>query len=1236
MGVVYESLDRERNTLVALKTLRNLGEGLNAERVLRLKNEFRALQDLQHANLVSLGELIEDAGHWFFTMELVEGVDFIDWVRPQPGGIDSRAADLDESALTAVDHHDTRPNGPAPKEVLEVSPTQSTESLAPLPPLDEARLREALRQLACGLSALHRAGKVHRDIKPNNILVQPDGRLVLLDFGLVTETTRGDWTSEGVVGTTDYMAPEQAASKPVGPEADCYAVGVVLYEALTGQVPFAGSTLEVMMKKQQDEPPAPRLLFPTVPLDLDRLCMDLLDHRPALRPTVADILARLGGVIAPPVHMRSGSFGPSTPFVGRDGELGELRRAFDDTLAGQTVTAHVQGESGVGKTALVRRFIKGVRDRHLQAVVLMGRCYERESVPFKAFDGIIEALSQYMVTMSDEDAAALLPLNASLLTQVFPVLRRVKAMAKAPRPYHDVLDPQQLRMRVFVAVRELLTRLAERHPLILVVDDFQWADADSLALLQEVARQPDAPRLLLMLIATLRGEQHAVMASGPSARHIRLSTLPPTDARQLATLLVKRLGGDPLLAEAIAADAGGHPLFMDELARHASSAGPRPAPVHLDDALKERIERLDRSERRLLELVAVAGGSLSQEMASRAAGMPSPEFDKRLASLRFGNLVMTKGDRRSDAVEPYHDRVRKAVLAHLDERTRREHHEQLALALEASGRADPEALAAHWRGAAELDHAAKYTVLAADRAARALAFDRAAALYRMALELLPSEREHQAHALRLRLADALVNSGRGAEAAEVYLRAADGAIAAQALDLKRRAAEQLLRCGHIDRALDLYSTIQRALGKPLAETPVRAVASLLYHRARIRLRGQRYKERDETEVVQRALSRIDTGFAVGLGLTTVDTIRAAELLSRQLLLALDAGEPYRVARALALEAALHAASHAASGRKRSTALVDAAQAIASRIDQPHALGLAKWAAGASAYLEGRWLDGLALNDQALAIYRDRCTGVAWEAASAQAFSLWSLHYLGDLAEIGRRLPALIKQARDRGDLYDATNLRTSHTNIWWLAIDDPACAASEVEQAILEWSPKGFHLQHYYELHALAQCDLYLGRGQAAHERVQARWSQMKRAYLFEVIGVALEMLFLRARTALAAATEKTATQPAMLDSALADARRLRAAKMPWSSALAELVSAGVCSLDGQRAIASSRYRDAAHMLNEAHMHLHAACARRRRGQLLGGEEGAALVMDAERWMREQRIESPSRMCALLAPDRFD
>lgn len=168
-GVVYEAFDRERGAAVALKTLR---PG-NVDALYRLKREFRALADITHPNLATLYELLTHEEQWFFTMELVEGTNFLQYVRAQHA---ASAAPLSAGGPGSTVSETPADSAPRPSEAASTAPS-----------FDAGRLRTALRQVVSGVAALHDAGKLHRDIKPSNVLVTREGRVVLLDFGLVTE-----------------------------------------------------------------------------------------------------------------------------------------------------------------------------------------------------------------------------------------------------------------------------------------------------------------------------------------------------------------------------------------------------------------------------------------------------------------------------------------------------------------------------------------------------------------------------------------------------------------------------------------------------------------------------------------------------------------------------------------------------------------------------------------------------------------------------------------------------------------------------------------------------------------------------------------------------------------------------------------------------------------------------------------------------------------------------------------
>jgi serine/threonine protein kinase len=1219
MGVVYEAFDRKRQRTVALKVM----QGLDARTLLRFKQEFRSLAGLNHPNLAALYELTGDGPNWFFTMELIEGVHFLKYIRPDDEEASAPTLSLEQAAAVAVQ--------PGRRCVV--------------PPPQLERLRDALAQLADGVQFLHESGKLHRDIKPSNVLVTRQGRVVLLDFGLAAEMDRGQrHRSQHLLGTVAYMAPEQAARRPVSPASDWYAVGVMLYEALTGVLPFDGESYEILHKKQQLDPPPPSSLVPDGPEDLSALCMELLRREPEARPAGAEVLRRLARRTdaVSPAPPRRGPQRLEVPLIGRQRHLQVLTEAFEDMRHGRTVLVDVHGRSGAGKSSLVRRFLDDLSE-HGKAVVLAGRCYEQESVPYKALDSLVDELSRYLEELPAREAEALWPRDLVSLARVFPVLRRLDAVANAPRRAAEVSDPREVRRRALFALRELLARLGDRRPLVLAIDDLQWGDEDSAAVLADLLRPPDPPALLLLLChrsedaATspcLRALGKALELGGLERRELAVDPLTLEERRELVlALLDSRDNQTAARADAIARQSGGYPFFVYELVQYVqggSSWADRPAEpagdITLSEVLWARILRLPDAARRLLEVVAVAGRPLSQAEACRAAEIV--EDHTTLALLRSGRLLRGSGSGEHAEVETYHDRIRETVLLHLDPAALARHHRHLVAELEPSGRADPEVLAVHLLGAGETERAGHYYALAAARAAETLAFDRAAKLYRLALEL-QAPRGEEERRLRTKLADALANAGRGAESARAYLSATAEAGPAETLELQRRAALQFLRGGHIDDGVATLRTVLAAVGMRLLPTPRRAFWALVWQRLRLHLRGLSFRQRSVEQIDPRELTRLDICQSASVGLSMVDTLQGAYFQTRGLLLALRAGEPERLVTALAMEAA-HTSVEGRYTRPRTDRYLQAAGALAKQLNRPYAHALVALAQGIAAALEGDWRNGQRLCDEAEHILRDSCTGALWELGTSHRFALWPLMFMGEVVEINRRLPRLLQEARERDDLYEQTNLCLAARTFVRLAADEPQRARAELADVMAKWSQQGFHVQHLNRLSDEVQIDLYQGDGVTAWRRLADKWPALEQSHLLRVQQVRIVMLDLRARCALALAGGKDSLSP--LRSAKRDVRSLRREKLPWSDALAHLLEAAISFRRGEGNRSRQLLATAADNLTACDMHLHAAVARRRLGQLLEGEQGQDLMRQAEEWMNGQTIRNLDRMTALLAP----
>jgi tetratricopeptide (TPR) repeat protein len=1247
MGIVYLARDAERGTQVALKALSRL----DANGIACIKNEFRSLSDLLHPNLVTLHELVSEDGHWFLTMEIVEGVGFTSWVRDTPAAPASAEVDTvkeklnhlpTETFTTSPDTPTTTMDGSAldaePASVRSLSggrPVPPAE-LAPAPWSNLERLRGALRQLVAGVSAIHAAGKLHRDLKPSNVLVTPSGRLVILDFGLAI--AKGLPGSSVLGGTPAYMAPEQLSPDGATPASDWYAVGAMLYEALTGQLPFQGTSNDILKAKRSLPPIPPSLLVQGIPPELERLCLACLSVTPAMRPSGRDFLQWLDGGGGSTTPAAEDAEAPL--FLGRREPLAQLRQAFEAACQGRAVTVYVSGQSGMGKSALIDHFL-GELSRNGEALVLTGRCYERESVPYKAWDSLIDALVEHLQGLPPSATQRLLHADARELARVFPTLRRLGKLLEAPAPEAENLA--ESRLRAFRALKETLREVSQRRPLVLYIDDLQWGDVDSARLMASLLSPPAPPRLLLL--CSYRSEEaqrsgffqtlRAFLDSGSfdlgEQRRVELGRLSAEDGAGLARALLGRRGESAgELPAVIAREAEGNPFFVALLARHVRSrediGEATLRGLSMESVLLEYVRRVPEDARRLLEVLCVAARPLEQRLAAEAAGL-TLDAPSTLSVLRSANLVRTHGARARDLVEPYHDRVREAVARALDEAVLRDCHLRLANVLEAH-RADPELLAAHLEGAGETARARPYVLLAAGRAEASLAFDQAARLYQRALSWPGTGDEAQ---LRLRLANALANAGRSAEAAPLLLAAAVGRPDAEAVELRRRAAELFMVSGRIDEGVEILRGVLARAGVTYPETAFRATLALVGRLASIRLRGTRIRERREAELPAEQLLRIDICHSAGKGLALVDPLRGHGFIATALRFALKSGEPRRVALGLSYYASMLTIP-GRPGYAQALQMLEQAREIGQRLEDPFVLGTVGTGRAATEMCLSNWRASVEQATQASTLLGQSRGDATFEREAGIVFSEVSLLWMGRLNELARFVDTHVRGAMERGDLFAATYARM-HTWYAPLAADDVSRASEAMRDSIGRWSHRGFHVMHFWELYGETQYALYAGDAASAWQRLTRTWPELVKSNILRIQFHRIPMTLLRGSAAVAAACSRSGSErKALLRSAGKEAASLEKEGVGSASASASLLRACILGAEGRAGEALGLLETAARGFEAADMALHAACARRRKGQLLGGDEGRALIEAADSTLREQGIRNPSRWTALHTP----
>ncbi len=1222
MGAVYLAHDRERGVDVALKTLLRV----DATSIYRFKREFRALSDVVHPNLVALHDLFHEGELWFFTMEYVQGQDFLAAVLGNAGRAYATPTPRSTPSSIAPDANRITDR----TTLTDIAHSGGLEMMFPTPVADLERLRDVVTQISRGLLAIHSAGKLHRDLKSENVLVTDAGRAKVLDFGIVIDRPSVHGTLElGVMGTPAYMSPEQAAGLPVTEATDWYSLGVMLYEALTGNVPFDGSYLEVMRQKQIADALPPSQIVSGVPKDLDDLCTLLLQRNPAARPQGSAVLRALEERNAPITRVGSASSVPAeadAPFVGRDDQLAALRRHLAQTDQSSPVVTLVHGPSGIGKTTLVERFVGEVRGGE-RAVVLKGRCYEREAVPFKAFDSLIDALSRYLRRLPQADAAETLPRDIHALAHLFPVLRRVEAITLARRRTGLPSDRQEQRRRAFHALKEMFCRIADRTPLVLMIDDLQWGDLDSARLIGELLSPPDAPALLLVL-AYRSGEARTSPCLAPLLPLLRELEdievheieLGPLSLEQSAELARQLLGSDLFAAvQGIGLESRGSPQLVHELVRHVregrdtgtTSPETLSGLVSFDRALVQRVGELSPGARVLLELVAVAGRPLPEDSLGLLASSFDIELHDALLELRGGKLVRGVGTHSTRSIETYHDRVREAVVQALPLERLEQWHRRLASTLEATGSGDLEAIVEHLLGARDYQRAQIYAIRAATQAAEALAFDKAARLFAIAVE--HDADEAWGHELLVKWADSLVNAGHGRQAASVYLEAARAASDLDAGPFRRKAGLQLLASGYDEEALPMLADTLSWLNARLGSTSD-AIEDLKPLRDALDLRGLALAAESNAA----SFERLDAQLSLATGFAVLDPVRAAPLVARATLETLDAGDPGRAVHALSLYHWVVDVPQSSALQVPWQGALAAAETIAAVHDEPAAQARVLLATGLEALRIGQCRSALRALDRAEELLSTRCAGVASELRLCRTALVYASTVFLQLERFAR-VQLWAKEAEEHEDLLAATRLRLLEALC--VAIEGDFTSAQRIaSQAVLFWDRDRSDLTSSLARFVNATVALYRKVPDEADQALQGLGLDAGTG-LDALPLVRGDVLLLRARLALLASMGESSRAKARLELAELSVRELSSLRVMTFEHPVRLLRASIAAqrkdLDTALALLEAVLADP---VDEPTLPFTQAAARWAKGKLIGGDEGRWLVSLATTVLREQGI----------------
>ena len=763
MGIVYKAKDIKLKRHVALKFLHSESLQDQAKKA-RFLQEAQAAASINHPNICTVYEVDEIENQIFIVMEYLQG-----------------------STL---------------KEKVADGPLDLTESI------------NIVCQAAAGLQEAHANGIVHRDIKSDNILVTEKGQVKIMDFGLVKFTgIKDQMTQVGTtLGTVSYMSPQQARGEEVDNRADIWSLGVVFYEMVTGDLPFRGEySVAVVYSILDEEPERLTNLRPDASRSLENIVGKALAKNPDDRfQTVDEMLSALKSVsLSDPSHEPDT---PATHFpsflketeketdpasllcVARDQELLKLENSLASAVSGNGCVVFVTGDAGSGKTTLIQGFERIAQEKQADLVVAGGKCDAHTGLgdPYLPFRTILGLLTGDVESMWDagsitkdhairlwnclpDAVEAILDAGTDLFETMTPadlLLARSRTFITGKKSWFTRLEKQVAEKQIgsansniqqkdlFEQLTKVLKQISRKKPLLLLLDDLQWADAGSISLLFHLGRGIQANRILIVgayrstevaagrrSTGTDENERHPLESVVNEFKRMYGDIELPlnlTEGRHFVESIVdveaNRLGKS--FRETLFRQTEGHALFTVELLRGMQDSGVlqkndadewiegpllnwNALPARIDAVIGERIARLPKELQRVLAMASIEGESFTAEIAARLTDMNdrvminllSAELDKR-HHLIYALGIQRINSQRLSMYQFRHVLFQKYLYTAMDEVERAYLHEEVAQLLEYfyGDRTDEIAvsLARHFRKAGLVEKSLHYLIRAAE------------------------------------------------------------------------------------------------------------------------------------------------------------------------------------------------------------------------------------------------------------------------------------------------------------------------------------------------------------------------------------------------------------------------------------------------------------------------------------------------------------------------------------------